>query len=68
MSNKDSIITWEDGDASSKSRAMERFADSIDAYEGISKANHRTFLDIEANRSVRPSFDKNDYFCYKYPI
>ncbi len=65
MSNKDSIITWEDGDASSKSRAMERFSDSIDAYEGISKANHRTFLDIEANRSVRPSFDKNDYFAFR---
>ena len=65
MSDKNSIITWEDGDSSSKSRAMERFSDSIDAYEGISKANHRTFLDIEANRSVRPSFDKNDYYSFR---
>ena len=65
MSDKDSIITWEDGDSSSKSRAMERFSDSIDAYDGISKANHRTFLDIEPNRSVRPSFDRHDYHAFR---
>ena len=65
MSDKDSIITWEDGDSSSKSRAMERFSDAIDAYDGISKANHRTFLDIEPNRSVRPSFDRHDYHAFR---
>lgn len=65
MSNKDSIITWEDGDASSKSRAMERFSDSIDAYDGISKANRRSFLDIEPNISTRPGYGKDDYYAFR---
>jgi len=65
MSNNGSIITWEDGDSSSKSRAMSEFAESMQAYDGISKANHRTFLDIETNRSVRPSFDKRDYYSFR---
>ena len=64
MSDKDSIITWEDGDSSSKSRAMERFSDSIDAYDGISKANHRTFLDIEPN--IKPVFAGGAYYDYAY--
>ena len=64
MSENNSIITWDEGDSSSKSRAMEQFSESMNAYDGISKANHRTFLDIETNISARPGFGRHDYHAF----
>jgi hypothetical protein len=61
----DPFITWNDNDTSGKAKAFEQFSDSIDAYDGISRANHRGFLDIESNRSVRPGFTSQDYYAFR---
>ena len=63
--NKDHLITWNDSDLAGKSKAFEQFADSQEAYEGVTKGNHREYLDIEPNRSVRPSFGHNDYYAFR---
>ncbi len=65
MSQEDSFITWNDSDQQSKAKAFDQFAESLDSYEGISKGYHRDFLDIEPNRSVRPSFGPNDYYAFR---
>ena len=64
MSN-DSLITWNDGDSTSKAKAFEQFSDSISEYGGSSKAYHRDFLDIEANRSARTGFTNQDYYAFR---
>jgi hypothetical protein len=65
----DDMITWSDDDFSSKSNAMERLSDNIDSYSGLNKSNassaYRTFTDIEPNRSVRPGFNKLDYYAFR---
>ena len=65
----DEMITWSDDDFSSKSNAMEKLSDNIDAYSGLNKSNassaYRTFVDIEPNRSVKPGFTKNDYYAFR---
>jgi len=63
MSEKSSVVTW--SDESSKTVAMEAFADSMGSYDGVSKGNHRSFLDIETNKSVRPGFTHNDYYAFR---
>ena len=63
--NPDHMITWYDGDSTGKARAFEQFSGSIEAYEGVSKASHREYLDIEPNRSVRPSFTSRDYYAFR---
>ena len=65
MSNQDSMITWNDGDPNGKAKALAEFSDSIESYEGVSKANQSTFLDIESNRSVRPGFGQSDYYAFR---
>ena len=66
MSQQDTMITWNDGDPNGKSRAIAEFSESIESYDGVSKANrNRTFLDIESNRSVRPGFDQSDYYAFR---
>ena len=67
MSNKD-IITWDDNDFASKSDALSQFSDNIDQYAGLPKAqgtHYRQFIDIEANRSVRPGFNPSDYYAFR---
>lgn len=61
------MITWDEGNQQSKKDAFEQFSESLDAYEGVSKASHfyRDFIDIEPNRSVRPSFGYNDYYAFR---
>tara|TARA_Y100000592_G_scaffold100630_1_gene181597 strand:- start:3956 stop:5947 length:1992 start_codon:yes stop_codon:yes gene_type:complete len=63
--DNDSLITWNDADPASKATAFENFSDSIESYEGVSKAYNRDFLDIEPNRSVRPSFTGSDYYAFR---
>ena len=63
--NPDHMITWNDNDSTGKAKAFEQFSGSIDAYEGVSKAYHREYLDIEPNRSVRPSFTAKDYYAFR---
>ena len=50
--NVDHLITWNDSDTAGRARAFEQHSESLDAYEGVSKAYHREYLDIEPNRSV----------------
>jgi len=64
MSN-DPIISWEDGDARGKAEAFAKFSESQDAYNGVSRAYHRDFLDIEPNRSVKPHFGSHDYYAFR---
>lgn len=65
----DDMITWSDDDFSSKANAMEKLSDNIDAYSGFNKSSassaYRTFIDIEPNRSVRPGFNKLDYYAFR---
>tara|TARA_Y100001938_G_scaffold130763_1_gene187089 strand:- start:1488 stop:3500 length:2013 start_codon:yes stop_codon:yes gene_type:complete len=61
----DSFITWNENDSSDKAKAFEQFSDSIESYDGISRAYHRDFLDIEPNRSVRPGFTSQDYYAFR---
>ena len=63
--NPDHMITWSDDDSTGKAKAFEQFSGSLDAYEGVSKAYHREYLDIEPNRSVRPSFTSKDYYAFR---
>lgn len=66
MASEDTMITWDDSDSSSKKSALQQMSNNIDTYEGVAKASHyRDFLDIEPNRSVRPSFTKNDYYAFR---
>jgi hypothetical protein len=68
MSEED-MITWSDDNFSSKSNAMERLSDNINSYSGLNKSSgsdaYRTFIDIEPNRSVRPGFNKLDYYAFR---
>ena len=63
--NKDHLITWNDADAAGKSKAFEQFADSQEAYDGVTKGSRREYLDIEPNRSVRPGFGHSDYYAFR---
>ena len=65
MSDPNSMITWNDGDPTGKAKAFSDFSESIESYDGVSKANHRTFLDIETNKSVRTQFRPNDYYAFR---
>lgn len=59
------LITWSDGDMSQRATAFEKYADATEAYDGVSRAYHRDFLDIEPNRSVKPGFTANDYYAFR---
>ena len=67
MNSEDRLITW-NGDEQSKAEAMNRYADSLDAYEGVSKSqagSYRDFKDIESNTSVRTGYGPNDYYSFR---
>lgn len=59
------LITWSDGDSTGKATAFENYAQATEAYDGVSRAYHRDFLDIEPNRSVKPGFTANDYYSFR---
>ena len=63
--NNKNLITWDDADSVGKARAFDQHSESVDAYEGVSKAYHRDFLDIETNRSVRTGFSSKDYYAFR---
>lgn len=59
-------VTWEH--ESEKQNAYKATASNIDAYTGIQRSvafRGTTYLDIESNRSVRPSFDRRDYDVFR---
>lgn len=58
----DTYITWDDNDEEGRAKAFEQTGDNLDSYGGVkSNASHRSFLDIETNRSVRTGFTREDY-------
>ena len=63
--SEDSFITWNENDSGDKAKAFEQFSDSIESYDGISRAYHRDFLNIEPNRSVRPGYTSQDYYAFR---
>lgn len=60
-----SLTTWNDGDQNSRESAFKDFSKASDAYEGISKAYHRDFLNIEPNKSVKTGFTSYDYYAFR---
>lgn len=60
-----SLITYNEGDVAGRATAFQQYAEAGEAYDGIAHANHRTFLDLEPNRSVKPSFTSNDYYAFR---
>ena len=53
-------ITWEDDD--SKAAAFEKTKDNVESYGAVkANASHRSFLDIETNRSVKTGYNREDY-------
>ena len=63
--SSDSFITWNDNDSGDKAKAFEKFSDSIESYDGVSRASNRDFLNVEPNRSVRPSYTNQDYYAFR---
>lgn len=59
------FVTWS-SDAE-KANALEASSSAVEAYDGImmSTASHRSFLDIEPNRSVRSDFVRDDYYRFR---
>src|SRR5210317_1046866 len=60
-----SLTTWNGDDRNSREEAFREYAQASESYEGISRASSRDFLDIEANRSVKPHFGSNDYYAFR---
>lgn len=66
--SEDLYLTW-DSD-SQREQVYRSTVDNIEAYDGIQKSQAHyngktTFLDIEPNRSVRPSFNRSDYDTFR---
>ena len=62
----DLYLTW--GDEQERSKAYEKASDNVNAYDGVQKSfayDYRTFIDVESNRSVRPSFYRSDYTAFR---
>ena len=69
MSNSDLYLTWENN--SQREEVYKATADNVDAYTGIQKSSghsygpRTTYIDIEPNRSIRPSFGRDDYNAFR---
>ena len=64
--SKDLYLTWDT--QSERSKAYAESSDVHNAYDGVQRASaydYRTFIDIESNRSVRPSFNRSDYDSFR---
>tara|TARA_Y100000114_G_scaffold157309_1_gene189514 strand:+ start:792 stop:2783 length:1992 start_codon:yes stop_codon:yes gene_type:complete len=62
MSNP--LISWDDNNIS-RSEAFSQYSESQQAYDGVARAYHRDFLDIEPNRSSKPHFGSHDYYAFR---
>ena len=60
-----SLTTWNSDDRNGREEAFREYAQASESYEGVSRAYHRDFLDIEPNRSVKPHFGSNDYYAFR---
>lgn len=61
--SNDHNIHWT-GDVE-RSAAMQQYSQSQQAFDGVARAYHRDFLDIEPNRSAKPHFGANDYYAFR---
>ncbi len=66
--SEDLYLTWDSDNQ--REKAYRSTVDNIEAYDGIQKSQAHysgktTFLDIEPNRSVRPSFNRSDYDTFR---
>ena len=59
-------LYWGDDDVS-RDAAFLKAGENIDSYDGIrsATASHRSFLNIEPNISVRPSYTRDDYYGFR---
>lgn len=66
MSNENTPYLFWNTKAEQK-EAFEKAGDNINCYDGIrsSSASRRSYLDIEPNISVRPSFTRDDYYRFR---
>ena len=62
MSNP--LISWDDNNIS-RAEAFSQYSESQEAYNGVARAYHRDFLDIEPNRSSKPHFGSHDYYAFR---
>ena len=66
--SEDLYLTWDSDNQ--REQVYRSTTDNIEAYDGIQKSQAHyngktTFLDIEPNRSVRPSFNRSDYDTFR---
>ena len=66
--SEDLYLTWDSDNQ--REQVYRSTVDNIEAYDGIQKSQAHyngktTFLDIEPNRSVRPSFNRSDYDTFR---
>lgn len=65
----DLYLTWDND--SQKEQVYKATADNLDAYSGVQKTighlygQRTTYIDIEPNRSVRPTFNRGDYNAFR---
>lgn len=66
MPEQNNMITWDDS-FKSKEEALNRFSENVEAYDGVAKASypHRDYINLEPNRSVRPSYTYQDYYAFR---
>jgi hypothetical protein len=65
MSDDNDSMTWSDGDLAGKAKAFEAYSKVHESYNGVSRANHNSYIDIEPNRSVKPGFTSRDYYAFR---
>jgi hypothetical protein len=63
--NNSSVVSWEDNDKQGRADAFETFSDAASDYSSVARSNHRSFLDIEPNRSVKTGFSASDYYAFR---
>ena len=58
-------ITW--GSEEERVEALNQVSDTVESYDGVMRAtaSHRSFLDVETNRSVRSDFIRDDYYRFR---
>ena len=68
MSENQNMISWSDDNPLSKTQAMSQLSDNIESYAGLPKTQgsvYRNFIDIEPNVSVKPGYNRQDYYAFR---
>jgi len=62
------FYTWDDSNQESKSSAMSRYSDGVEAFTGVKKSTagyQQTFINVQPNISVRPEYGREDYYAFR---